>query len=158
MCTRSPAGQPCPGLHPQQRGHRAREGILPLCLALLRPPGSPAPSSGALSTGQSWSCWSGAGGGHKNDQRGGTTPLLGGQAGRAGAVQPGEEKALGRPYCSLPVLKGTCKKDGDKLFSRACCDRTRDNGFKLRESRFRLAIRKKYFTVRVVKKLLFWMD
>jgi len=27
-----------PGLHPQQRGHRAREGILPLCPALLRPP------------------------------------------------------------------------------------------------------------------------
>jgi len=22
MCTGSPAGQPCPGLHPQQRGHR----------------------------------------------------------------------------------------------------------------------------------------
>ena len=118
----------------------------PLC---WDPPGSLASSSGALSTGQSWSCWSGARWGHKSDQRDGTTPLLGGQARRAGAVPLGEEKAQGRPYCGLPVLKGTCKKDGDKLFSRACCDRTRDNGFKLRESRFRLAIRKKVFTMRV---------
>ena len=60
MCAGSPAGQLCPGLHPQQRGHRAREGILPLCPVLLRPPRSPVSSSGALSTGQSWSCGSGA--------------------------------------------------------------------------------------------------
>jgi len=38
MCARSPEGQLSPGLHPQQRGHRGREGILPLCPALLRPP------------------------------------------------------------------------------------------------------------------------
>ena len=47
-------------------------------------------------------------------------------------------------------LKGAYKKDGDKLFSRAACDRRRGNGFKLKESRFRLVIRKK-FTVRLVK-------
>jgi len=41
---------------------------------------------------------------HNNDPRAGT-PLLGGKAGRAGAVQPGEEKALARSYCSLRVLK-----------------------------------------------------
>jgi len=35
--------------------------------------------------------------GHKNDQRAGT-PLLAGKAERVGAVQPGEEKAAGRPY------------------------------------------------------------
>jgi len=40
--------------------------------------------------------------GHKNELRAGT-PLLGRKAGRAGAVQPGEEKAPGTPYSSLPV-------------------------------------------------------
>jgi len=39
--------------------------------------------------------------GYKNDHRAGT-PLLGGKAGRVGAVQPGEEKSPGRPYSSLP--------------------------------------------------------
>jgi len=58
--------------------------------------GSPASSSGALSTGQTWSCGSGARGGPSNDPRAGT-PLMGGKAGRAGAAQPGEEKAAGRP-------------------------------------------------------------
>ncbi|KAJ7407245.1 hypothetical protein BTVI_63828 [Pitangus sulphuratus] len=31
-----------------------------------------------------------------------------------GTVQPEEEKAVGRPYCSLPVIKGAYKKDEDK--------------------------------------------
>ena len=53
--------------------------------------------------------------------------------------------------CPFNTLKGACKKDGDKLFSRACCNRTRGNGFKLKEGRFRLDIRKKFFTMRVVK-------
>ncbi|KAK4814838.1 hypothetical protein QYF61_027811 [Mycteria americana] len=43
--------------------------------------------------------------GHENDLRAGA-PLLRGQAERVGVVQPGEEKAAGRPYSSLPVLKG----------------------------------------------------
>jgi len=46
-------------------------------------------------------------------------------------------------------LKGAYKKD--RLFSRTCCDRARDNGFKLKEGRFRLDIRKKIFMVRAVK-------
>ncbi|KAK4815809.1 hypothetical protein QYF61_007249 [Mycteria americana] len=50
-----------------------------------------------------------------------------------------------------PYLKGAYKKDGDKLFSRACCNRTRGNGFKLKEGRFRPDIRKKFFTMRVMK-------
>jgi len=29
-----------------------------------------------------------------------------------------------------PYLKGVYRKDGDRLFSRACCNRTRGKGFK----------------------------
>jgi len=43
--------------------------------------------------------------GRKKDPRDGT-PLLQGQAERAGTVQPGEEKARGRPKCGLSAPKG----------------------------------------------------
>jgi len=48
-------------------------------------------------------------------------------------------------------LKGAYRKDRENIFSRACCDRTRGNGFNLREGRFRPDIRKKFFTIRVVQ-------
>ena len=52
---------------------------------------------------------------------------------------------------AFQYLKGTCKKDGDRLFSRACCNRTRGNGFTLKKGRFRLDIRTTFFMMRVVK-------
>jgi len=42
-------------------------------------------------------------------------------------------------------------KEDDGLFNRACCKKTRGNCFKLKEGSFRLHIRKKFFTMRVVK-------
>ncbi|KFP13428.1 hypothetical protein Z169_13821, partial [Egretta garzetta] len=52
---------------------------------------------------------------------------------------------------AFQYLKGAYRKDGENLFSRASCDRTRGNGFELNQGRFRLDIRKKFFTMRVVR-------
>jgi len=52
---------------------------------------------------------------------------------------------------AFQYLKGAYRKDGDKLFSRACCDRARGAGFKLKDSRLRLDARKKFFMMTVVK-------
>ncbi|KGL88116.1 hypothetical protein N301_11690, partial [Charadrius vociferus] len=52
---------------------------------------------------------------------------------------------------AFKYLKGAYRRAGEGLFTRSCSDRTRGNGFKLEESRFRLNMRKKFFTLSVVR-------
>jgi len=132
---------------------RAREVILPLCWAL----GTPHPESCI----QLWS-----------PQHGKDMELLEWVQRRATKMIRGlehlcceerlrelglfslEKRGLrGDLIAAFQYLKGAYRKDGDRIFSRACSDRTRGNGFNLKEGKFRLAIQKKYFALRVVKLL-----
>ena len=62
-----------------------------------------------------------------------------------------KRRLQGDLIAACQYLKGAYENDGDRLFSRACSNRPRGNGFQLKEGRFRLDIRKKFFTMRVVK-------
>ena len=49
---------------------------------------------------------------------------------------------------AFQYLKGAYKKAGEGLFTKVFSDRTSGSGLKLREGRFRLDRRKKFFTMR----------
>ncbi|KAK4830516.1 hypothetical protein QYF61_011458 [Mycteria americana] len=122
---------------------RSREVILPLCSgetppAVLCLALEPSAQEGHGPVGASPEE------GHKNDLRDGA-PLLRGQADLE------KRRLWGDLIAGFQYLKGAYRKDGDRLFSKVCCDRTRSNAFKLREGRFRLDLRKKFLIMRVVK-------
>ncbi|KGL88065.1 hypothetical protein N301_03706, partial [Charadrius vociferus] len=62
-----------------------------------------------------------------------------------------KRRLQGHFIAAFQYLKGAYRRAGEGLFTRACSDRTRGNGYKLEEGRFRLNIRKKFFPVRVVR-------
>jgi len=62
-----------------------------------------------------------------------------------------KRRLQGDLIAAFQYLKGGYRKDGEGLFTRVCSDGTRGNGSKLKVGRFRSDIRKKFFTMRVVK-------
>lgn len=71
---------------------------------------------------------------------------------RVGVVRPGEERRLrGHLIVTFQYLKGIYRKAGDGLFVRECGDKMRGDGSKLKKGRFRSAIRKKFYTIKVLR-------
>lgn len=52
---------------------------------------------------------------------------------RAGVAKSRQDKISGRPYYIFQYIKRAYKKDGERLFARACSGRTKDNSFKMKE-------------------------
>ena len=62
-----------------------------------------------------------------------------------------KRRLQGDLIAAFQYLKGASKQEGSQLFERVDNSRTRGKGFKLKEGRFRLDIRGKFFTRRQVR-------
>ena len=151
MCPCSPEILLYPGLNPKQHGQQGKGGDpAPLLCTGDASPGALHPDVQSSVQERHGAVGVNPEEGHKNDPRDGTA-VLQGQAERAGAVQMEKRRLRAELRAACQYLKWSYRKEGDRLFSWVCGDRTRGNGFKFKERRFRLDITKTSFTARVMK-------
>jgi len=67
-----------------------------------------------------------------------------------------KRRLRGNIIAAFQYLKVAYKKAGEGFSRSVCSDRTRGNGFKWKESRFRLDRRKEFFSMRVVRHWKSW--
>ena len=89
---------------------------------------------------------SGSKGGHK-DIRGHLS--YGDRLRELGLFSLEKRKLQGDLIAAFQYLKGAYKKAGEGYFIRECSDRTKSKSFKLKEGRFGLDVRRKFFIQRV---------
>ena len=75
----------------------------------------------------------------------------GGRLKELGLFSLEKRRLQGDLIVAFQYLKGSYTKDGEGFSTQVDDDKTRGNGLKLKEDRYRLDIRSKFFTVRVVK-------
>ncbi|KAJ7408177.1 hypothetical protein WISP_122309 [Willisornis vidua] len=92
------------------------------------------------------SCWSES----KDDQRSGT-PSHEDKLSEMALFTLEKRKLQGDLIVFFQYMEGAYRVLGGGILTRECSDRTRGNSFKLKESRFRLDIKKKFFTLRVLR-------
>jgi len=127
---------------------RSKHLVLPLWSGET-PPGVLHPALGFPPQERYTSVGAGPEGGHKNDQKDHLS--YEDKLRHLGLFSMENKRLWGVIIEAFQYLKGAYKNRGDRLFSRASCNRTMGNGFKLKGGRYRLDRRKKFFTMRVVK-------